>query len=159
MTTVANEKRNTMYNKILKSTNKAEYRPSRHTDLRWVNPDDMVDIIHRLVDNRMWDNIEYYVTLGVISEVPVIRTNLDFGSFIQIDYVNGNYVIKLFINKKNTCYVSITSKKSVMNIMKSIKDNKFFFRWKKALAMEDYDYNGFESVDTFRSVKAALASI
>lgn len=145
------EKRNVMYDKILKDGNKWENHPTENTSLKWINPDDIVDVIHKLVDNRFWGNIEYYVSAGIFIGVPIIKVNLDYGNYIQVERVdtkhgNGGYVIRLFIGKgsNDSCYVTITDKMSVINMIHSIKDNEFFLEWRKKIAAADFDYEEFE---------------
>ena len=144
------EKRSLMYDAILKDNNKRWNRPTEKTVLKWVNPEDIVDVIHRLVDNRLWNNIEQYVNIGVLTGVPVIRVNLDFSNYIQVERIdtmhgNGCYVVWLFIGKglKDSCYVAIADKISVINMVHSIKDNEFFSEWRKKIAAADFDYEEF----------------
>lgn len=144
------ERRSMMYNLVLKNNNNWRNRPTEKTALKWVNPEDVVDVIHRLVDNRLWNNIEQYVIAGVFTGVLVIRVNLDFSNYIQVERIdtmhgNGCYVVRLFIGKgsKDSCYVTITDKISVINMVHSIKDNKFFSEWRRKIAAADFDYEEF----------------
>lgn len=152
MTTMATkEKKTLMYCNVLKDGNKWKNHPTENTMLKWVNPDDIVDVIHRLIDNRLWNNIEQYVSAGIFAGVPIIRVNLDYSNYIQVEridtkYGNGAYVIRLFIGKgsNDSCYVTITDKMSVISIIHSIKDNEFFAKWRKKIAAADFDCEEFE---------------
>lgn len=144
----------TMYKKILKN-NRWSNRPTENTSLRLVNPDDMVNMIHRYVDNYLWENIEMYLSVGLFTGTQITRINLDYGSYIQLERLdtkcgNGGYIIRLYIGKgvgKNfvdTCFALIIDRATVIGLIQSIRNPEFFTDWKKKLAAVDFGYENFE---------------
>lgn len=134
---------------MIKRTNenvKTVMKATESTDVQFVYPDKIVDAIHQDINRELYDKIETWIAYGIFTGAPIIKINLEYGDYIQIDKILekhgfGTYILRLFISREDTGYVTPVNREGILAIINSIQNETFFKAWQQKIAMEDFDYD------------------